>query len=187
MIFVGPFSLQSTRRMYCCFLFIVPQCYIASLVSEPGNISTNHDQPQFKIQKSKSSATTDMISGAVARACAQLAVFPFDCIKTRQQARGGAGTCYSFPLFWNRLGEYRCILLIAVSSVFDPTDSLQMSCRKPQHPCSEELFRLRLSVFQQERFNSQFFLGCGDGLNEHSNPRLLVARQAKKSSKLHHI
>ncbi len=54
-------------------------------------------QTKFIPSKINGNFATDMISGAIARACAQIVVFPVDCIKTRLQARGTSAGLLRFP------------------------------------------------------------------------------------------
>jgi hypothetical protein len=90
------------RLVLLCIIFFTTQNCVVSLFEPSSNVSSDHVE---QIKSHESSTTTNMISGAVARACAQLAVFPFDCIKTRQQVRGGAGSVSTADL--NEYGNPR--------------------------------------------------------------------------------
>ncbi len=93
---------RAGRCFIWCLLALSMFVYVTSLTLENGGINEGSRasfgaQSKFIPSKKNGNFATDMISGAVARACAQIVVFPVDCIKTRLQARGtSAGLCRDF-------------------------------------------------------------------------------------------
>ena len=74
-------------RLFLSLLFLSFVCN-AKLAEHACSAEQNRAKPLDLKNKSIPSFATDMLSGAVARASAQLAVFPLDCLKTLRQTRG---------------------------------------------------------------------------------------------------